>query len=300
MAQRTHNGAVVLLVGLVLASSACHPLQSVIQTDRVLPLRSWEKVLERAVAAEPVPVRYYAAKVDVDLKLPEGDRSFKGIIRSVQDSALWLSIVPALGIEAARALITTDSTKFMDRLHDTYFLAGRDSARARFGMDPDLALFQDALLGRAIGLDPTEKYRVDREEGLYVLTSKERRRFIRAAEDLLPEDTLAGDRDMPERRLERTLRRAEVREAVVLRYWIEPDSFRVVRVRVSDLVHDQHADVRYEDIGGEDRPPLPHRISLSLSDPARHASGTLQLHRVETTGPLNLPFKVPEKFVPME
>jgi hypothetical protein len=105
---------------------------------------------------------------------------------------------------------------------------------------------------------------------------------------------------MPERRLERTLRQAEMREAVVMRYWIEPDSFRVVRVRVSDLVHDQHADVRYEDIGGEDRPPLPHRISLSLSDPVRHASGTLQLHRVETTGPLNLPFKVPEKFVPME
>jgi len=300
MNRHTHKEIVLLLVAWLLLAQACRPFQSVIHTDRELPLRSAEKVLERAVTAQPAPARYYAAKADVDLTLPEGNRSFKGIIRSVQDSAIWLSIVPALGIEAARVLITTDSVKFMDRLHDTHFLAGRDSARIRFGMDPDLALFQDALLGRAIGLDPLEKYRVDREEGLYVLTSKERRRFIRAAEDLLPEDTLAGDRDMPERRLERTLRRAEVREAVVLRYWIEPDSFRVVRVRVSDLVHDQHADVRYEDIGSEDRPPLPHRISLSLSDPARHASGTLQLHRVETTGPLNLPFKVPEKFVPME
>ena len=102
-----------------------------------------------------------------------------------------------------------------------------------------------ALLAMPIGLDPEDKYKSDREDGQYTLTSKEKRRFRRAAEDMAIDDTLARDHDMNERRLERTLRKAEKKDAVVFKYWLEPDSFRVTRVLISDLAHDQQADVRY-------------------------------------------------------
>ncbi|MBK8947520.1 MAG: DUF4292 domain-containing protein [Flavobacteriales bacterium] len=220
---------------LLLLGPGCRPVKQVFQADRELPLRSAEKVVENALAALPADVHYFSAKADVDLVMPDASRSFRSAVRLVTDSALWVSITPALGIEVARALVTVDSVKVLDRLKDTYFVGGRDNAWARFGIDPDLDLLQQALLGRPIGLDPREKYRVDREDGHYVLTSREKRRFVRAAEDILPGDTLADDRDMKERRLERTLRKAGEREAVVFRYWVEPDSFRVVRVLVSDL-----------------------------------------------------------------
>lgn len=288
-------------VGILLcAAPGCRPVKQVFQADRELPLRSAEKVVENTLRALPPEVRHFSAKADVDLMMDDASRSFRSTVRLVTDSALWVSITPALGIEVARALVTMDSVKVLDRLKDTYFVGGRDSAWSRFGIDPDLELLQQALLGRPIGLDPREKYRVDREDGHYVLTSREKRRFVRAAEEILPGDSLADDREMRERRLERTLRKAEEREAIVFRYWVEPDSFRVMRVLVSDLARDQQADVRYGDIGTDDAPPFPQRISLSLSDPARHASGTLQLTRIDTVGPLQLPFRVPEKFVPME
>jgi hypothetical protein len=54
------------------------------------------------------------------------------------------------------------------------------------------------------------------------------------------------------------LRKAEEKEAIVLRYWIEPDSFRVSRVQITDLVHDQTADVRYEERGGPKNTTCPH------------------------------------------
>lgn len=285
---------------LLLLALGCRPVKKVFQADRELPLRSAERVVEHVFRVLPPQPRYFSAKADVELTMADAARSFRSTVRSVADSAVWVSITPALGIEVARALVTTDSVKLLDRLKDSYFLGDRDSAWARFGIDPDLDLLQQALLGRPIGLDPQARYRVDREDGHYVLTSRERRRFVRAAEDILPDDTLANERPMNERRLERTLRKAGEREAVVLRYWVEPDGFRVVRVLVSDLAHDQQADVRYTDIGTGEAPPFPHRISLSLSDPARHASGTLQLSRIDTLGPLQLPFRVPERFVPME
>ncbi len=285
---------------LLLLAPGCRPVKKVLQADRELPLRSAERVVESALRALPPQPRFFSAKADVELTLDETTRSFRSTVRSVTDSAVWVSITPALGIEVARALVTVDSVKLLDRMKDTYFLGDRDSAWGRFGIDPDLGLLQQALLGRPIGLDPEARYRVDREDGHYVLTSRERRRFVRAAEDIQPDDPLSGDRPMNERRLERTLRKAEEREAVVLRYWVDPESFRVVRVLVSDLAHDQQADVRYTDVGIGEAPPFPHRISLSLSDPARHASGTLQLTRIDTVGPLQLPFRVPERFVPME
>ncbi len=283
----------------LLLSVACRTQRAHVNPNRELPVRSAEKLLERVLASDTAAIRYYSAKANVDLELPGGGKSFKAQVRSVQDSAAWVSIVPALGIEVARVLLTPDSLKMMDKVNDQFFLGDTAAARMKFGLQPSLSLLQQALLGRPIGLVPSEKYRSDREEGMYVLTSKEKRKFVRAAEDISPGDTLARDRDMKEKRLERTLRKAEEREAVVLRYWIEPDSFRVSRVQITDLVHDRTADVRYEMRGGAEEHHLPTRISITLTEPGKQATGSLELSRIEVEGPLQLNFRIPEKFTPM-
>lgn len=99
--------------------------------------------------------------------------------------------------------------------------------------------------------------------------------------------------------MERTLRRAVIKDAVVFRFWVEPDSFQVTRILITDLAHDQQADVRYMEHAGVNGRLLPSHVSLSLSDATRTASGTLHLDRIELEGPLQLPFRIPEKFEPM-
>ena len=293
------NKAAKALIPLVLLATACKSGRPLTLINRELPARSSEKIIERVLEARTVPPRYYSAKANIEFAMGEDSRSFKAQLRCVRDSAIWASLIPALGIEVARVLITADSLKVLDKLHDQYFVGDTAASKKRFGLVPDLALLQDALLGIPIDLDPEEKYRIDREEGQYVLTSKEKRRFVRAAEDITPGDTLARDRDMGERRLERTLRRAEEKEAIVHRYWIEPDSFQVTRVQVVDLVHDRTADVRYEERGDDTQSHLPTHIRITFSEPGRMASGTLEISRIETEGPLQLNFKIPEKYEPM-
>lgn len=286
----------LLLIALV--ATACKGRRITIINGE-LPPRSAEKVLERALAAMQGPVRYYSAKADVELSMPDQQRSFKAHLRSVHDSAAWVSVVPLLGIEAARVLLTRDSLKIMDRVNDRYFVGDTGAAAKRFGLTPDLTLLQQAINGAGIGLDPQERYRVDREEGHYVLTSREKRRFIRAAEDISPGDTLARDRDMPDRRLERTLRKAEEREAIVHRYHIEPDSFRVARVQVVNLMNDRTAELRYEERGGPEVNHLPTRIRITLSEPDRVVSASLTISRIELEGPVQMNFRIPEKYEPM-
>ncbi len=287
--------------GLVLLLSACRSgIPLIGRSNSDLHPKSTTELLENLAARTPANAHYFSAKADITLKTGTGNKSFKAHLRVVRDSAAWISITPALGIEVARALLTTDSLFLIDKIHDTYWLGDTTQAQAKFGVKPTLQLFQDALLGLPIGLDPTEKYRNDREDGMYTLTGKERRKFVRAAEDIAPGDTLPNDRDMREKRLERTLRKAERHEAMVYKYWIDPDSMRVSRVLISDLAHDQQADVRYMERKIVDGRSIPTLVILSLSAPDQQATGTLRLDRIQLNGPLNLPFRIPEKFTPMD
>ncbi len=288
-------------VAIIVLLSACHSRLPIVgATHSDLPPKSADKLLEGLMAHAIPATPYYSAKVEVDLKTNTGNKNFKAHVRSVQDSAVWLSITPALGIEVARALLTADSLKVMDKIHDTYWIGDTAKASTKFGVQLRLDLFQDALLGLPVAIDLDEKYRSDREDGQYTLTIKEKRKFIRAAEDLSPGDTMPNDRDMGDRRMERTLRQAGRKDAMVYKYWIDPDSMRVDRVSIIDLAHDQQADVRYMARTSVDGRSLPTLVVLSLSAPGQQVTGTLKLDRIELNGPFQLPFRIPEKFLPME
>ncbi len=289
--------AIAALLLAVLSTPACKSGKPLPLLGGELPPRSAERILERMLEHEVDTIRYYSARAAVTVVLPDASRSFKAHLRSVTDSAVWVSVVPALGIEVARVLMTDDSVKLLDKLGDHYFLGDEAATKNKFGLQPSLGLLQSALLGRAIGLDVQDKFRSDRENGEYVLTSREKRRFVKAAEDISPDDTLG--RDMGERRLERTLRKAEEHEAIVLRYWVDPQSYHVTRVQITDLARDQSADVRYELRSDANDSFLPTRMSITLSEPGRVARATLELSRFDLEGPIDMPFRIPEKFTPM-
>ena len=289
------------VLGTLLLLAGCRVVKPVAgEKARDLEPRSANELLDILKAQDAIGIRYYSAKADVSMKTDTEKRSFKAHVRVVRDSAAWLSITPALGIEVARALLTRDSLQLIDKFHDTYWIGDTTQPQAKFGVQPSLKLLQEALLGLPIDLQVEEKYRSDREDGMYTLTGKERRKFIRAAEDISLGDTLPHDKDMREKQLERTLRKAERREAMVYKYWIDPDSMRVSRVLISDLAHDQQADVRYMEWKSVDGHSIPGLVILSLSAPGQTAFGTLYLDRIQLNGPLNLPFRIPEKFTPME
>lgn len=288
-----------LLLLLPLFLSFCRTVKPILPERAELPPRSAERLLERLLDASEPP-QYYSAKVDMEYLVDGEGRNFKAQLRSVRDSALWVSVTPLLGIEVARMLLTRDSLHLLDKLGDRFFTGSTSEAGAHFGITPQLELLQQALMGAAIGLDADEKFRSDREDGMYVLTSRERRRFVKAATDLVPEDSLAGDREWNERRMERTLRRAQEKDAVVVKYWIDPDTYQVSRVSVVDLVRDIQADVRYLERDAIDAGGLPTHIQMLISGAERNVRMNMKLGRMEFKGPFNLPFRIPDKYVRMD
>ncbi|PSR56318.1 DUF4292 domain-containing protein [Adhaeribacter arboris] len=101
---------------------------------------------------------YFSAKGRMQFE-NEGEKINTGItIRMKKDTIIWISVVPALGIEVARLLITPDSVAFINRLEKTYFADNVEGLKNRFNVDLSFNMVQSLLVGNYVpGQNGNEK-----------------------------------------------------------------------------------------------------------------------------------------------
>jgi len=63
-----------------------------------------------------------SAKFNVTYQVDQKKTNVSGNLRIDYDSIIWISITPALGIEAVRFMLTPDSIKYINRLSNTYLV----------------------------------------------------------------------------------------------------------------------------------------------------------------------------------
>ena len=107
------------------------------------------------------------------IKFIDGDNNQKATanIRIKQDSLIWFSITPGLGIEAARGLISKDSIIILDKIHKEYSILKFDDLSDKFHFDLNYKLIEAVLVGNMIWkVEASDK--VIKEPGLYNITKK--------------------------------------------------------------------------------------------------------------------------------
>ncbi len=90
---------------------------------------------------------YLNTKTRILYKDDERSVSTSANIRIKKDSIIWMSLTPFLGIEVARALITTDSLVLMNRLNREYMVYNFDKLSEKFQFDINYHLIQSLILG---------------------------------------------------------------------------------------------------------------------------------------------------------
>jgi hypothetical protein len=83
------------------------------------------------------------------IKYLDGNQSFNATanIRIKKDSIIWISITPALGIEALRTIITPDSVYIIDRLNKKFQALSIDSISTRINFNLDFSIIESVLMG---------------------------------------------------------------------------------------------------------------------------------------------------------
>jgi hypothetical protein len=241
-------------------------------------------------------------KVDASFGTEDNSDNFKATIRMRKDSAIWVSIVPALGIEMIRVMITPDSLKYLSKIPENkfYYTGGFDEIGRLIGIDFDFEMLQDLLVGNAIGLEKDEqRFRSEIDDNDYLLISKYRRKVRRVVgvdDRKLEGDTILVNPDDP--RFRRTAKRTDEEDGLIIsRYWLEPAGFRLVKSVFNDLLRQRTMEIGYEDFQPDGEQYYPAKCRLVMSSTQVRQEMRYEITKLSSGKPYEFPFEIPEDYV---
>ena len=236
--------------------------KEVVVTQEPLKERT-QAFLTRNIEKNRFEFDWLGMKLDAEFTSGEEQQGFKATVRMRKDSAVSVSVSPALGIEVLRLLVDKDSLKMVSDIPgDKYvFLGSVNQLTDLAKIDLDLSTLQDLLIGNPIGLSREEGRMKSGIEKLdveyYTLVSRMSRRVRRATED---QDslTIRDGRRVP--------KRLEDNDWISSKFWIESDLYKVVKCELTDIRTKRMVQINYSEFDEEDPSHYPHKCNIQIDD----------------------------------
>jgi hypothetical protein len=197
-----------------------------------------------------------------------------GQMRIRRDSAIWVSLSPAVGIEVARAILTHDSLRFLSRLQGSYYSGPSSKLNQLLMTNVDYNVLEALLLGNDFAYYEDSVFSLDNSaRPLYHLSTPGRRK------------------------LSRQLSSSGTKPTVLIQdMWIDPQNYRITRQQVKVVGQEsQKLEVEYSDFKRIDGKLIPHSLNLKIT-----VNGDIllkiNLSRVELDVEQSMPFSIPSSY----
>lgn len=255
-------------------------------TQEPLKERS-QAFLTRHIDKSKFDFEWLGMKLDAEFTSGEEQQGFKATVRMRRDSAVSVSISPALGIEVLRMLVDKDSLKMVSEIPgDKYvFLGSVEQLSELAKIDLDLTTLQDLLIGNPIGLSREEGRMKSGIEKLdveyYTLISRMSRRVRRASEDQDSSNVRDG---------RRVPKRLEDNDWISSKFWIEPNLYKVAKCELTDLRTKRMVQINYTDFDEEDVSHYPHKCNIQIDDVKGKTALDFKIVRLNTQNHYEFPF----------
>jgi len=267
----------LVLFGLTFIEQSCRPrkaevVQSPVETPVAVqvPLPDKADSLIAVVKASDISSRWFSARVNVDAVIEKENRSFNANLRICKDSAIWMSISPALGIEVARALIDKDSVRFINRLNSTYFKGGFSYLNKMLQVDVNYKMIEAVLLGNVYLHYGVDKYIQDRENAELVLSTLKFRKIKRENEFEIP-------------------------QILTQEIWYSPAQQKITKMEMQDYRPTRKFNVRYNAFETVEGVSLPVKMNIEASA-NKELKIALEYSKIGLNKELNLPFNIPDGY----
>jgi len=216
------------------------------------------------------PLQWFSAKVDANTNVDNQSNSFNANLRMKIDSAIWMSISPALGIEVARAYITRDSLKFINRINGTYFSGNYAYLNNLLQIELNFNMIQSILIGNAYLHYTVENYVSAKDEQGLILSTLKKRKIRRGSELELP-------------------------QILTQEIWYSPSHKKIIRMEMQDYRPIRKFSVVYPSFATEQEIKVPARM-LIQAQAEKQVSIDLSFSRITVNQELNLPFSIPKNY----
>lgn len=260
----------ILIIFILMIATGCGAARKIIKE----PLKEegidylFEKLKENELKFDQ-----FNAKFNLEYVHNKKKTEFKGQVRIKKDSMIWVSFSPALGIEAARMLITYDSVKFINRMNKTYFEGDYNYLNDFLDTNIDFDVLQALILGNDLSHYEDGKFRASIENKLYKLTTASRSK------------------------LKRYIRSHEIDPIVFIQsIWLLPETFKISQLSLKEIKKEnKKLQANYSKFMEVDTQLFPRVVDFDLQ-----AESKIEVHlvfsRITINEELNYPFNVPGKF----
>ena len=265
---------------------ACKSKEVVVTQE---PLKERSQIfLTRHIDKNKFDFDWLGMKLDAEFTTGEEQQGFKATVRMRKDSAVSVSVSPALGIEVLRLLVDKDSLKMVSDIPgDKYvFLGSVDQLTDLAKIDLDLSTLQDLLVGNPIGLSREEGKMKSGIEKLdveyYTLISRMSRRVRRATE---VQDS------MPTHEARRIPRRLEDNDWISSKFWIESNLYKIVKCELTDIRTKRMVQINYAEFDEEDPSHYPHKCNIQINDVKGNTALDFKIVRLNTQNHYDFSFE---------
>lgn len=201
---------------------------------------------------------YLSTKAKVDYLDSEQNLSTPMHIKIKQDSAIWMSITPALGIEMMRILIRKDSVFMMNRLKKEYYAGSFDFIRQELGFNVNYKLVEKLLIGD-IPLKKVSTQKVTKTDSHYLL------------EQMLKEFVITNS--------------------------VRKDNARLDKISIVSNITDMKTNILYSEFENIGEIPFAKKINLHQSEAGKTKKIDVKFSKTKLSEEaMKLPFSIPKNY----
>lgn len=249
---------------------ACSPQRKVIRQ----PLRELgDSIVFAKLKQNELKYEQFSAKFTASMRIDKKHSTIGGQVRILCDSVIWVSLSPALGIEAARMLITKDSVKFMNRIDNTYMITDFAFINNYLNSGFDFDMLQALIMGNDLRYYENDQFKASIDNSMYKLHTLNRhklRKFIR--------------------------NNAEYNKVLVQSIWLNPESGKIQALHIKELDKDnKKLEVKYEgflDLGGQ---LFPQHAEYKISA-EKEITIVIDFSKVKINEAVTTPFTIPANY----
>ena len=264
------NISFFLFIGIVILIAGCKTRRSIIKE----PIKTYgeEYLLER-LAENELKFNWLSAKMNVSYTEDRITSDFKGQLRMRKDSVIWISFSPALGIEAARIMITQDSIKYMNRINKVYFKGDYDFMNRYLQTDIDFDMLQSIIIGNDFQFYEKTTFRASYDKPDYRLSTTSRRKLKRFVEEVVDE-----------------------RPVLIQNLWLHPETFKITKVDIKEYGREnKKLEAVYSKFIPLEEMLFPSRLIFEVTAEA-NITIDVDFSRTDLNEPKSFPFTIPSKY----
>lgn len=261
---------VLAVLIIIMGAMSCKVKRSVLKQ----PLKEYGfDYLYNKMNENQVNFNTLTSRFNIDYIENKSKTALKGQLRIKSDSAIWISFSPALGIEAARVLLTNDSVKFINRLNKTYFTGEYKLLDSILNTTIEYSILQSMLMGNDLTQYDVNKFKASIDGGLYRITIKERRK------------------------VKKFIKKREIETKVLVQnIWLDPETFRIRKIDIKELGDDSKKIlVTYDEYINSGDQLFPKKLSIEI-DGVKKVIINVDFLKIQLDADQKYPFRIPSKY----